>query len=304
MTTELPFVIHRSSVNAWECDENGHLNVRYFIGKNYQGLVHLLAEIGLTPRVLDKHNAQVRLVSQHIRLHREVLLAVPLTISGAVVEQRPSRLQLYSEVRHTKDGSLFTTFSSDIVLVDRQSQQPITVAYDPVELVAALPTHGEIKSLFAEEKPALSISAALDNGYVETGRGTVMTEECDANGEMETYQYTGRIADAIPTFMSTMQSDEEFALRSAGKLGGAVVENRVDYFAPLARGNRFIILSGLRSFTAKTQRLTHLVFNLDNDCLVLHSQGIAVALDLQTRRAVPFSEDRRARMTKRQLRVE
>ncbi|MDA0822874.1 MAG: thioesterase family protein, partial [Proteobacteria bacterium] len=128
-----------------------------------------------------------------------------------------------------------------------------------------------------------------------------MGEECTRGGDMEVHQYTGRISDAIPNLMASMQSNEEFALRSSGELGGAVVEIRIDYYNPLTVGSRFVILSGLRSFTQKTMRLSHLVFDLDRDRLVLHSQGIGVALDLKTRRAAAFSDDRIDRMHKRQL---
>jgi acyl-CoA thioester hydrolase len=303
MNIELPYLIHRSAVNKWECDENGHLNVRYFFAKTHQGLTHLLAELGLTKAVLNSSNAKAKIANQHVRLHREILQGVPVTIRGGLISHDDAKLVLYSEIRHTQDDTLFTTVTTSLHIVDVD-----TGALRGLEIGAAVnaidvPEVGMIRSLQPESEPDTSVAMAATLGYLETARGTVMAEECDQTEEMENYQYAGHIADAIPNFMSTIQSVEELALRSAGELGGAVIEIRVDYYAPLAPGKRFVILSGLRSFTVKTMRMSHLFFDLDTDRLVLHSQGIAVALDLKARRAVPFTDDRIARMTTRQLRL-
>lgn len=301
MTETLPYIVHRSSVNAWECDENGHLNVRHFIGKNYQGLVHLLAEIGLNQRLLRERGWGTAIASQHIRFHREARMAMPITIRGQLVAQHGSRLVVYTELRHSRDDTLFTSFNSEIDIVDSKNRQPSDFDLPLDDPGFQVPRHGAARSLHAEKIPVTSVKQAHTMGYLESGRGTVMAEECDANGAMEFYQYGARIADAIPNFMSTVQSDAEFALRGSGELGGAVIESRADYYSVLSRNSRFVILSGVRSFTAKTKRLSHLIFDLDTELPVLHSQGIAVALDLKTRRAVPFSADRIERMQARQL---
>ena len=299
---ELPYLIHRSTTNKWECDENGHLNVRYFFAKTRQGLTHLLAELGLTQAVFDSLNAKPKILNQHIRLHREILQGVPVTIRGALISHEGSAFVLYSEIRHSQDDTLFTTVTTELNIVDIDTGSLRSVERRVEAEAIEIPQVGVIRSLQPESTPDMSLASARAKGYVESARGVVLNEECDSGGEMENFQYAGHIADAIPNFMSTIQSVDELALRSAGELGGAVVEIRVDYYAPLAPGKRFVILSGLRTFTAKTMRISHLFFDLDDDRLVLHSQGIAVALDLKARRAVPFTDDRVKRMTKRQLR--
>ncbi|HJP36319.1 MAG TPA: acyl-ACP thioesterase, partial [Gammaproteobacteria bacterium] len=274
--TNLPFIIHRSNVNAWECDENGHLNARYFIAKNCQGLAHLLAEIGLTPRVLANLGVRVRLVSQHVRFHREALLSLPVTIRGAVLAHDGARFNFYSELCHTANGTLYTSFNSEVEVLDEKNDRLRDVdvadwggAFDP-------PAHGRVRSLPPGDTPVASLGEALEMGYAETGRGTVMPEECDAHGRMSMYQYAGRASDSIANFMSMMQSEEEFNRRGRGELGGAVIEYRLDYYADLRDGDRFVIVSGLRSFTAKTKRLSHLIFDIETGRVVAHSQGIAV----------------------------
>jgi len=295
--------LHRSTVNAWECDENAHLNVRFYIGKNHQGLIQLLAELGCSESVLDNFDLRIRLASQHIRFHREARLAVPLTVTGHLVNAGPRGVELYSEMRHGRDDTLYTSFASRIE-IENSDGTPAAFELGRTGSRNPVPDYAAIRSLHEEPQPELDLERALACGYFETGRGVVMNHECDRGGCMEIFQYAGRISDTIPAFMSAMQSEEEFALRGSGELGSAVVENRADYYGVLNVGDRFVIVSGLRSFTEKTLRLSHLVFNLESGALVMHSQGIGVALDLKSRRAVPFSADRRARMQARLLALE
>ncbi|MDA0824713.1 MAG: thioesterase family protein, partial [Proteobacteria bacterium] len=147
MNADLPFVIHRSGFNAWDCDENGHLNVRYYFAKTYQGLIHLLAELGLTQKRLDSLNAKPVLVNQHVRLHKEVRLAVPVAIRGALVSQAGSRITLYSEIRHSFEETLFTTATSDFEIINRTTEQPLEVEIIWPEHDFQLPSEGMIKSL-------------------------------------------------------------------------------------------------------------------------------------------------------------
>lgn len=291
-------VIHRSNVNAWDCDENGHLNVRYYISKNAQGLTHLLADLGLSPPRLAELELRPRLIVQHVRYHREARVAAPLVGTGRFVGVDGNRLMLYSELLNSMDATLYTTFNSELEFVDVNGDRvPPPLGRDCIAGVP--PEHGAVRSLPATAKPGLPLAQALAAGYVETGRGTVMADECDRAGRLEPYQYAARIADGIPNLMSTLQTPDEFALRAEGELGGAVIESRAAYHQELCAGERFVLLSGLRSFAAKTMHLSHLLFNLETNALAFSSEGIGVALDLRSRRAVPFAAERQALMRER-----
>lgn len=291
-------VIHRSNVNAWDCDENGHLNVRYYISKNAQGLTHLLADLGLTPARLAELDLRPRLVVQHVRYHREARVAAPLVGTGRFVGADDGRLCVYSELHNSMDATLYTTFNSELEFNDANGHR-VTPPYGRDCVAEMVPEYGAVRSLPATAKPEFSLAQALAAGYMETGRSTVMADECDRAGRLEAYQYAARIADGIPNLMSTLQTPAEFALRAQGELGGAVIESRAAYHAELHAGERFVLLSGLRSFTAKTMHLCHLLFNLETETLAFSSEGIGVALDLRSRRAVPFAEERQDLMRER-----
>ena len=52
---------YRGCVNAWECDENDHLNVRFYLSKANQGLPFALEAIGMPPSVLQRNAARLRI---------------------------------------------------------------------------------------------------------------------------------------------------------------------------------------------------------------------------------------------------
>ena len=41
--------VYRGNVNTWECDEMGHMNVRFYVAKCEEAIAILLAELGLSP---------------------------------------------------------------------------------------------------------------------------------------------------------------------------------------------------------------------------------------------------------------
>jgi acyl-CoA thioester hydrolase len=59
--TDLPLDLYRGSVNAWECDENLHMNVRFFASRAMEGLAFLAAAIGM-PRAFQEKASSTLLV--------------------------------------------------------------------------------------------------------------------------------------------------------------------------------------------------------------------------------------------------
>lgn len=47
MTNDTGVEVWRGGVNVWECDEMGHMNVRFYVTRAMQGLVGLAAELGM-----------------------------------------------------------------------------------------------------------------------------------------------------------------------------------------------------------------------------------------------------------------
>jgi acyl-CoA thioester hydrolase len=294
---------YRGCVNAWECDENDHLNVRFYLAKANQGLPFALEAIGLSQPVLQRNDARPRIRSQHARFLKESRPATPLTVETGLATEEDRRLTLYSEIRHSLTNDVLATVLTELELAGPDGAPGlISPARDAPR--CTVPEHGAPRGITAgleHLKPAYE--AIGEMGFVEIGRGAVAPSECDLAGEMEHYQYVGRMSDSVVNLLAHFQTEEELARRTVGIEGGALVELRIAFHAPLRTGSLFTIRSGIAAAGRKTQHFVHLFFDESSRACVATAQGVAVAMDLKTRKAIDLPEARRRRIEAGLLRL-
>ena len=294
---------YRGSVNAWECDENDHLNVRFYLAKANQGLPFVLDAIGLPAAALAKTDAHPRIRAQHVRFLKEARPATPLTVYAGLAAHQDHQLTLYAEVRHSLDGEVMATLLTEIGFASIDGR-PRAVSPSRDAPCCTVPAHGAPRGLKAVGEPLRpDYASVFGMGFVEIGRGSIAAWECDPAGEMELFQYVGRISDSVVNLLSHFQTGEELSRRSDGFEGGALVELRIAWHATLRAGSLFSIHSGIAAAGRKTQHFVHLFFDDVTRACVATAQGIAVALDLKTRRAIELPEARRRRIEERLLRL-
>jgi len=289
-TTELPGAqpdltpCHWGSVNQWECDENDHLNVRFYAHKVNQALAIMVAQI------TDTAPAEVArtIRSQHVRFLRESRAATPLRVDCGVVAAQPELLDVLSLLHDNVTGDLLAGVHTRLaVTVDAASHPPVTVpdaarprGIDPVNL----PT------------PPDGLEMALRAGFRIVGRGMIAAEECDAAGLLQPHHYVGRISDGMPNLWAFVNPPAERSARASGALGGAALEQRLDIRAPLAAGAVFTQLSGVRAIGGKTQQMAHVIYDETRERVAATMEAVGVAMDLDSRRAVAISDERRAHL--------
>ncbi len=294
---------HRGSVNAWECDENDHLNVRFYLAKTNQGLPFALEAIGLSPAELRRRAARPVIKSQHVRFLREARPATPLTVFAGLAAADGGEVIVYAETRHSLTGETLATVTSEVGFAGADGT-PLAISAPAAAQRCQLPEHGAPRGLGGDAaalRPSYGKLEAM--GFVEIGRGTISAQECDAFGEMEPYQYVGRMSDSVVNLLAHVQTPEELSRRAHGVEGGALVELKIRFHAALRAGSLFSIRSGIAEVGRKTQHFVHLFFNEESRTCVATAEGIAVAMDLKTRRSIELPEARRRRIEARLLRL-
>ena len=291
---------YRGSVNAWECDENGHLNVRFLLAKVDQGLPFALDALGLRAA---EQGGLPRIRAQHVRFLREARLATPLTAYAGLASSNGDALTFYSELRHSRTEEVMAAVLTEVELMAPHGK-PRRVPLPQDAVKCEVPEYGAPRGIrpgAATLRPEQGSVAEL--GFVEIGRGCIAPWECNPEAELEPFQYVGRISDSVVNLMAHFQTDEELSRRSRGEEGGALVELRIVHHAPLREGDLFTIESGIAAVGRKTQHIVHLFFDARTRACVATAEGIAVAMDLKTRRAVELPEERRRRIEARLLRL-
>ncbi len=274
------------SVNQWECDENDHQNVRYYAHKMNQALQALLVGFGAE----SPAEALPRIRAQHIRFLKESRAATPLRIDCGVARADGSVLELLSVMHHNVSGEMLAAF---LTIFD--------AAWWPLRLPEArvpVPEAAQPRGLNPAELPAppATLEEALDRGFRIVGRGVIAADECDRGGRLLPHVYIGRISDGMPNLWGLVAGGDERSAREEGKLGGAALEQRLTLHAPLREGAVFSQLSGVRALGNKTQQMAHLIYDETNRRFAASGEAVGVAMDLVTRKAVPISAERRARL--------
>ena len=276
---------YRGSVNSWECDENDHMNVRFYVEKHWQTLVAGADRLGFEPA--GPADDLMRHVSvQHIRFLQESRLAAPLSGYVGVVAASGSHIDVLTELRQS--------FTDETVSACVHRLVDVTSSAD----LHPMPEHAAPRGVPDEDIPhtALELDTVQDFGFFPIGMGMIGSDECTPAGALRMHFYMGRISDSMPHLWGLLRADR-------GELdpdeGGAVLEYRLRYHRPLLAGHRFSVRSGVSAVSAKVQQFSHLIYDLDTGELCVSAQAAGVRMDLVERRAKVLSEEMQADMRKR-----
>ncbi|MDX1581912.1 MAG: thioesterase family protein, partial [Alphaproteobacteria bacterium] len=230
--------VFHGMANTWECDENGHLNVRFYAEKVEEGLAHLYHQLGLTRAVQKNAGALMRIRDQHIHYKREVRPGEGLFGRAGLLEVRENGLRAYVELVNGHTDEIAAIFNLDIEyrsLADYSLVPlPARVAENATGLLMELPDFAAPRSIPIDRPSVLDTAPpSLDEvagwGLHEIARGQVLDWECDANGLMHAFYYLGRISDGVVHLARHFRPRDTDKARSLSKYGGAVLEYRLRY---------------------------------------------------------------------------
>lgn len=289
----------RSSVQTWECDQMGHMNVQVYVEKASDALAAFGAAIGLGPRKLAHRGLVLEPADQHIRFLRELRPGTPYFLRGGAVQADIMALTAYAEMVQTASGEVAATFLTRAHLRNR-ADGVFDGFEDGVRAMAMhhaveVPMHGAPRGLTmdAPRDPAPTLENADKLGMIPTFEGVVRTGDCDDHGEMIPRAFMARVSDSIPNLLVQTSG------RNRGEdtdVGGAALEYRFIYRARPRPGDILCIRSGLRAIGNKTYQWVHWLFDVESGAAIATCEAVAVAMDLKTRKAIPLPEALRARL--------
>ena len=275
MTVELPPLEdgYRGSVNRWECDENDHMNVRFFGAKLHEGLSLFLDD---PAPAVDAF---------HLRFVREARLAAPLVV-GCALTMAGSGREVMTIMRHARQPMVYAAATMTLATPPGRSTP-----------AAALPETLGRRGLAEPLRtaPFPSLAAAQTAGFQLIGQGRLTSGECDARGMLPPTALLGRSSDAMPIFWCTIEPEQE------ALIGTAVLEFQLTMLEPLKAHDSYAIASAVTGVARSTQVLTHLFYRWPSGTPVAVAQAVGVSMDLEARRAAPMSDARRARLTERMV---
>ena len=97
---------YRGAVYPWHCDQMGHMNVMWYVGKFDEATWNLFAAAGITTAFLREQKRGMAAVQQNITYRRELMAGDTLTVHSAFLEVRDKVARFVHEMRHGETGEL------------------------------------------------------------------------------------------------------------------------------------------------------------------------------------------------------
>ena len=114
---------HRGVVYPWQCDQMGHMNVMWYVGKFDEATWQMFAQMGLTPEYLHAHHCGMAAVRQEITYRRELRSGAVISIWTAVLEMRERVIRFYHEMRDDESGEIAAATTITGVHMDTLSRK-------------------------------------------------------------------------------------------------------------------------------------------------------------------------------------
>ena len=277
--------VHRNSVQSWECDVMGHMNVQFYAQKALQGLSAFTQSL--------KTPSQGYLVrEQHFKFLREIQAGVPFYITAGLVNNKDKLLSVYQEIHHALDGKVMATIHSTLEIKgDMHTWLEALGAWK-----TPLPDYGKPRGVSTAPAPNPLPNLAKAQGLknmVCTYQNEIMASDCDKNGQFYDHGFMAAVSNAVPNLLIQLRDGQHFRQEN---IGGAALENRFLYHNRPKDGDIVLIYSGLKALANKTYTFMHWMFNSHSGACLAMCEVIAISFDLKARKAVAIEGDMRAAM--------
>ncbi len=287
--------VWRGGVNTWECDEMGHMNVRFYVQRAQEALAGLALRLGMPHAFAADAHSTLRLRRHHIRFLAEATAGAPLHMQGGVVEMGDDTADLVFVLMHgdgrpcasfrtrvqhaTPDGRPFPWPERARLAAQALRWEPPAVA-QPRSVTTGEVFHADAS---LERADALKLTCIA--------RGVVEPAACDARSRMNPSEFIGRVSDGIGVLLAGVrQTVQDAATERPERLGGAVLEYRLDYLRQPRLGDHVEVRSGIAEITDRYQRMAHWSLDPVSGKPWAVSEAVAINFDLDRRKVVPIAQ--------------
>lgn len=281
--------VWRGGVNAWQCDQMGHLNVRFYIAHAMEGLAALAAEIGMPGAYSPRGSSTLLVREHHVRFLREARVGEPLHMVAGVAETTDDGALVRQLLLHSAEGAPAAVFHSLVTHATSAEARPFpwpapararaeSVKLDLLETLQP--------KTFKPRDPAGAgqLSDAERLGLMHYGAGAFGPEHCDVFGRVAAHQLMARMGDGAAQGITITR-------RAVGEeIGLAVVEYRIVHLDWPRAGDRFVTRSGLRRAEPRRLSWTHWMLDPDTGRPWAAAHTLLVPFDLHARKTVSLPD--------------
>lgn len=295
-------LLWRGNANAWECDELGHLNVRFYLAKAEEAIGALAQAIAMPTAFQERATARLAARAMTVRFLAEVRPGAPLAIRGGVIDHDETGLTAALILDHCAQERPAAAFT---VRMDHCAPGTGQIFAWPVRTRAALEdltvaAPDEIQTRSLSEAPAergVDLERAAALGLQEVGRGMITAGEVDAFGRMRMEFAFGKVSSSVIHLKSGFPEQwDAFRDNRPLQAASAVLEARLNFHRFPRAGTGYVVRTGLARVTDKVRTLVHWVCDPATGAPLWTMEAVGCLLDLNTRKLKPAGSEALATM--------
>jgi acyl-CoA thioester hydrolase len=277
---------YRGSVAAWECDQYGHMNVQFYVGRISDAAASLMLAGGLGRAGLQERRIGIVAVNQNLDYLKELRAGSLIRMESAVKSIENRKITLHHRLFDAETGEL--AMQADVLglCFDLDARKSVPFPDDLRQSHAALILRGD-------EPPVQLALPAVQAGWLTTHRSPVNAWECDRMGHLNVQFYLARVADADKQVLAAIGLGPK-ALKSQG-LGIRPTRYRILFKRELHEAAVTVLRSGIRRAEAGGLALYHEVYDIETGVLSAAAESSIELELLSDGRAMPLPAEALAR---------
>ncbi len=277
---------------AWEADDLGHLNMRFYFDRAAQARIFFMAHLGNTRIAKTIGASEIIAQTQHILYRKEIRPGNGMRVQSGVLSMGETDIILLHMVYKTPD-ILSACIVESLSHISSRTRQvfawPKRVRERTSQFVVTLPQEAKPRNINPDEglgRPSMNAADKLDLPVI--GRGMFTPQECDVFGYVRPDAIIGRVSDCAQHLKSAWP---DFDFSSDDAMSGALLEARANHRNQPKAGDLFVIRSGLRKAGNNTRELCHWILDPVSGKCWSSFIGVACRFNLKTRRLVKVEDD-------------
>ena len=124
---------YRGTVYPWHCDQMGHMNVMWYVGKFDEATWNLFAAMGITTAFLKQNRRGMAAVQQNLTYKRELVAGDTIAVRSAFLEVREKVARFVHEMRNTQSNEVAAICVLTGVHIDAQTRKSCPFPAEIVE---------------------------------------------------------------------------------------------------------------------------------------------------------------------------
>ncbi len=280
------------TVDAWECDNMGHMNVRFYIARFGQATGQFANAIGLAPGRQRGERLALAALESRILFQREAHAGDVLRMRTGLRDLSSKTALMCHQLLNIESGVVAASSETTVALFDLAARKVRPWAGDLRSSLERLrdPCVEIPEPRDLETKPIPMTPVA---GMFETNRSAVNSWEIDHLGHMSAEFYITRFSDAANHLLSRLGV-------SAGQLrdrnwGMAALDYRLRFLRELSAGDSIVVRSAMHDVGRKVYRFFHHLCDVDTGEVVTTLEVAGLFFDKSTRKSFDLPPEIRAR---------